>query len=241
MQLPDQVHALITAVLEDEANGPSGVTNVTGTAPIVSSGGATPAVSIPKATSSADGYLAHADWNTFNGKQDQISLTPGMMPIASGAHALADGPIDLGITSPGTLTVKNVDAGGTAIDDTGGGGIAVTVSGTAAPILLQTSGASGIQIEDIGAGGGGVLIQSNNGNIVLTNNGGPGYIYENALVVPGTVYSAAGTPLPAAASTPVGARAMVSDATANVYGTAYASGGSIVAPVYCDGSAWNMG
>ena len=55
------------------------------------------------------------------------------------------------------------------------------------------------------------------------------------------VYSAAGTPLPSASAAGAGARAFVSDATANVYGTNYASGGSITAPVYSDGTNWNMG
>jgi hypothetical protein len=51
------------------ASNPQGtVTSVTGTAPIVSSGGATPAISIPKATGSVDGYLSSTDWTTFNSK-----------------------------------------------------------------------------------------------------------------------------------------------------------------------------
>jgi hypothetical protein len=45
------------------------VTSVSGTAPIASSGGATPAISIPQATGSVDGYLSATDWTTFNGKQ----------------------------------------------------------------------------------------------------------------------------------------------------------------------------
>jgi hypothetical protein len=44
------------------------VTSVTGTAPIASSGGATPAISISQATTSTDGYLSSTDWNTFNNK-----------------------------------------------------------------------------------------------------------------------------------------------------------------------------
>ncbi|MDG0815495.1 tail fiber domain-containing protein [Bdellovibrio svalbardensis] len=51
-------------------NGGGTVTNVTGTAPIsVSSGTTTPVVSISQATTSTNGYLSSADWNTFNGKQ----------------------------------------------------------------------------------------------------------------------------------------------------------------------------
>lgn len=45
------------------------VTSVTGTSPVVSSGGATPAISMPAATSSVNGYLTSADWTTFNSKQ----------------------------------------------------------------------------------------------------------------------------------------------------------------------------
>jgi hypothetical protein len=47
-----------------------GVTSVTGTAPIASSGGATPDISITQADGSTDGYLSSADWNTFDGKFD---------------------------------------------------------------------------------------------------------------------------------------------------------------------------
>ena len=45
------------------------VTSVTGTSPVVSSGGNTPAISMPAATTSVNGYLTSTDWNTFNGKQ----------------------------------------------------------------------------------------------------------------------------------------------------------------------------
>lgn len=54
------------------------VTSVSGTAPIQSSGGTAPAISIPKATSSVDGYLDNADWTTFNSKQDALSAGTGI-------------------------------------------------------------------------------------------------------------------------------------------------------------------
>ena len=50
--------------------GGSGVTSVTGTAPIASSGGATPAISISQSGAATDGYLSSTDWTTFNGKFD---------------------------------------------------------------------------------------------------------------------------------------------------------------------------
>lgn len=44
------------------------VTSVTGTSPLVSSGGATPAISIPAATTLVNGYLTSTDWTTFDNK-----------------------------------------------------------------------------------------------------------------------------------------------------------------------------
>jgi hypothetical protein len=44
------------------------VESVSGTAPIASSGGTTPAISISQASTSTDGYLSQTDWDTFNGK-----------------------------------------------------------------------------------------------------------------------------------------------------------------------------
>ena len=54
-----------------------GVTSVTGTAPVVSSGGTTPAISMHVADASDNGYLSSTDWSTFNGKQVALSLLKG--------------------------------------------------------------------------------------------------------------------------------------------------------------------
>jgi hypothetical protein len=45
------------------------VVAVTATAPVVSSGGIAPNISMPAANTSTDGYLTSTDWNTFNNKQ----------------------------------------------------------------------------------------------------------------------------------------------------------------------------
>jgi hypothetical protein len=71
----------ITAASSGTAGG---VTSVSGTAPIASSGGATPAISIQKATASVDGYLDAADWNTFNSKgSGTVTSVSGTAPIVS--------------------------------------------------------------------------------------------------------------------------------------------------------------
>jgi hypothetical protein len=51
------------------------VEDVTATAPLSSSGGTTPDISITQADSTTDGYLSSADWNTFDGKFDQPTGT----------------------------------------------------------------------------------------------------------------------------------------------------------------------
>ena len=51
------------------------VTSVTGTAPIVSSGGLTPAISIPQSSATVDGYLSSSNWSVFDAKQGAITLT----------------------------------------------------------------------------------------------------------------------------------------------------------------------
>ena len=65
------------------------VGSVGATSPVVSSGGTTPAISIPVATATTSGYLSSTDWSTFNSKQ------------ASGAYVTS---ITSGITGATQLT-----------------------------------------------------------------------------------------------------------------------------------------
>jgi hypothetical protein len=60
------------------------VTAVTGTAPVVSSGGNTPAISMAAATGSVDGYLTSTDWTTFNSKAPAVTYTTNYVPYGQG-------------------------------------------------------------------------------------------------------------------------------------------------------------
>jgi hypothetical protein len=52
------------------------ISSVSATSPMVSTGGTSPTLSIPQATSSADGYLSSTDWTTFSNKQNALGFTP---------------------------------------------------------------------------------------------------------------------------------------------------------------------
>ena len=61
--------AIFNGTVWEKISGQSGtVTSVTGTAPITSTGGATPAIGIPAANATTNGYLTSTDWTTFNSK-----------------------------------------------------------------------------------------------------------------------------------------------------------------------------
>lgn len=64
------------------------------------------------------------------------------------------------------------------------------------------------------------------------------YQFTGAGLLPTTIYSAAGTALPSCVSGLKGMTAWVSDATSPTYRGTYTSGGSVFAPVMCNGSTW---
>jgi hypothetical protein len=116
--------------------GSGTVTSVTGTAPVVSSGGTTPAISMPAATTSVSGYLTSTDWNTFNSKQP------------AGSYLVNGGA--LGTPSSGTVTnltgTASININGTVGATTKNTGAFTTLSATKATVgdvITFTSGAVG--------------------------------------------------------------------------------------------------
>ena len=86
------------------------VTSVTGTAPVVSSGGNTPAISMPAATGSVNGYLTSADWTTFNGKGSGTVTSIIAGTGLSGGTITTTGTIAIDstvVTLSGTQTLTN--------------------------------------------------------------------------------------------------------------------------------------
>ena len=75
----DQILPTLASLGAYSATNPSGYTTnlgtltaVTGTAPVSSSGGTTPVISMAAATTTVDGYLTATDWTTFNAKQASL-------------------------------------------------------------------------------------------------------------------------------------------------------------------------
>jgi hypothetical protein len=85
------------------ANPQGTVTSVTGTAPVVSSGGATPAISMAAASASANGYLTSTDWSTFNSKQPAGTYVTSVAVASSNGFA---GTSSGGATPSLTLTTS---------------------------------------------------------------------------------------------------------------------------------------
>lgn len=80
------IHGRVTAA----ADGVSAVTNVIGTSPIVSSGGATPALSLPAATGSVNGYMSSADKTILDNATDVATASRLMIRDGSGRAEIQD-------------------------------------------------------------------------------------------------------------------------------------------------------
>ena len=86
------------------SNGTSGgVTSVTATAPVASSGGTTPVISMAAATTSVDGYLTSANWNTFNNKQAALVSGTNIKTI-NGSTLLGSGDLAVSAAPAGSTT-----------------------------------------------------------------------------------------------------------------------------------------
>lgn len=116
------------------------VTSVTGTAPVVSSGGTTPAISMHVADSTHDGYLSSTDWTTFNSKQPAgtyvtsvtgsgvISSSGGTTPAISISQATTSTSGYLSSTDWNTFNNKG---SGTVTSVSGTGSVnGITLTGT---------------------------------------------------------------------------------------------------------------
>ena len=116
------------------------VTSVTGTSPIVSSGGITPAISIPAATGSVDGYLTSTDWTTFNNKANALSGTLNTVPKFTSASTIGDS----NIKDNGSAVTVNATAGSFGALQVGNynGNILMNTTNTSGGLIFQNTSSS---------------------------------------------------------------------------------------------------
>jgi hypothetical protein len=98
------------------ATNTGSVTGVTASAPLASSGGTTPNITISQASISTDGYLSSTDWNTFNSKQAAGNYITDLTGEAS-----ASGPGSANVTLSNSAVTGKVLTG---INITGGSVVA---------------------------------------------------------------------------------------------------------------------
>jgi len=126
------------------------VTSVTGTAPVVSSGGTTPAISMAAANTSTNGYLTSTDWNTFNNKQPAGTYVTAVSVVsANGLAGTSSGGATPALTLSTTITGL-LKGNGTAISAaTSGTDYAPATSGTS---ILYGNGSGGFSNVTVGTG-----------------------------------------------------------------------------------------
>jgi hypothetical protein len=131
------------------------VTAVTATAPVVSSGGTAPNISMPAANTTTDGYLTSTDWNTFNNKgSGTVTSVTGTAPVVSSggttpaiSMAAASTSTNGYLSSTDWNTFNGKQAAGTyvtAITIASSNGFAGTSSGGATPALTLTTSITGL-------------------------------------------------------------------------------------------------
>lgn len=141
-----------------------GVSSVTASGPLASSGGTTPNITISKADATTDGYLSMSDFNTFNSKISGVNtispiLNDGLNPITL---TLASSGVSAGTYNYPTLAVNS-------------NGL-ITSCSSNTPVTSATAGT-------------GISLSAGTGNITITNS----LPDQTVAITAGTGISATGT------------------------------------------------
>jgi hypothetical protein len=109
----------------DGASG-GGVTDVTATAPLSSSGGSTPDISIPAANVATDGYLKSIDYQYFSTKQEELVSGVNIKTL-NGGSLLGSGGLSVQPTLVSGTNIKTINGssvlGSGDLTISGGGGL----------------------------------------------------------------------------------------------------------------------
>jgi hypothetical protein len=161
------------------------VTAVTATAPLASTGGTAPDISIPQANGSTDGYLSSGDWTTFNSKGNgtvqSVSGTGTVNGISLSGTVTGTGNLTLGGSLSGVSLTTQVS--GTLPFGNGGTG---QTSYTDGQLLIGNTSTGGLTKATLTQGSG-VTITNGNGTITIAaTGGGPATISIGSTITSGT-------------------------------------------------------
>ncbi len=181
--------SLVGGILTNTGPGSGTVTDVTASAPLFSSGGATPNITITLADTNTDGYLSSTDWDIFNNKVSSVTglNTNNTDPKNPVVQISVDGATITGSGTPGDPLVAatssgNVTAVGTPVNNqlaiwTSASSIEgspnVTYDGTTFDItadFVNDFGTGSFRVNSAGYPDG--LIEVTDGKIVLGDVGG---------------------------------------------------------------------
>jgi hypothetical protein len=123
----------------DAAAGGGAVTDITVNAPLATTGGTTPDLSISEADASTDGYLTANDWLTFNGKQANLISGFNIKTINS-FSVLGSGGINVQDTLVSGTNIKTIN--GSSVLGSGD----LVVSATANPSVISLSATNGTAV-----------------------------------------------------------------------------------------------
>ena len=191
------------------------VTSVTGTAPVVSSGGNTPAISMAAANTTTNGYLTSTDWNTFNNKSNTNGTVTSVAALTLGTTGTdLSSTVANGTTTPViTLQVPTASAtnrGALSAADwttfnnkTSNTGTVTSVAATV-PSFLSVSGSPITTSGTLALTYSGTALPTANGGTGLTSFTANGVVYasstsalatSSALIFDGTNLGVGATPL----------------------------------------------
>ena len=155
--------------------GSGTITSVTATAPVVSTGGTTPVISMAAATASVNGYLTSTDWTTFNNKgSGTVTSVTGTSPVVSSGGTTpaismpaATTSVNGYLTSTDWTTFNNKGSGSVTSVSGSGGTTGLTLTG--GPITTTGTLTLGGTLAVVN-GGTGVTTSTGSGNNVLSTS-----------------------------------------------------------------------
>jgi len=155
------------------------VTSVTATAPLSSTGGSAPDISIPQANGSTDGFLDSADWTTFNGKQDALSAGTGISIVTNTVTNTAPDQI-VGLTAGTGIGVTGTYPNFTISNTSPSSGGTVTAVTASSPLSSSGGTAPNITLGTVPIANGGTNATATPTNGGVAYGTGTAYAFTTA-------------------------------------------------------------